>query len=185
MLATNRKSAIIPALEVLRGMILLTAISPITLWTYLWVIGKECNGGETSRTKSHSGREESWLRACMRSTRDGMGKPQIWISVEGDGLMVNHGGRLSGYICYISSQAFSSSETRTKNAKMCILMHIALLMRALSEILHQFLAQPFPPLHQPCILPPRPSSLLLPQSFKPRPNTFPTLEFFNRLPSQN
>ena len=116
MLATNRKSAIIPALEVLRGMIPLTAISPIVLWTHLWVRGKERNGGETSRTKSHSGREECWLRACMRSTGDGMGKPQIWISVEGDGLTVNHGGRLSVYICYIRSQAFSSSETHTENA---------------------------------------------------------------------
>ena len=166
-------------------MIPLTAISPIALWTYLWVRGKERNGGETSRTKSHSGREEFWLRAGMRSIGGGMSKPQIWTSIEGDGWTVDHGGRLSVYISPIRFQAFSSSETRTKNAEMCIMMHIAPLMRALSEILHQFLAQTFPPLHQPCTYPPRPSSSLLPQSFEPRPNTFPTLEFFNRLPSQN
>ena len=78
-----------------------------------------------------------------------MGKPQVWISVEGDGLTVDYGGRLLVYICHIRFQACSSSETHTKNAEMCILMHIAPLMRALSEILHQFLAQTFPSMHLP------------------------------------
>jgi hypothetical protein len=71
-------------------MVSLTMILPIIFRISKWAAGKEHQGGETSHTKSHSGCEKCWLCEPIRSSRNGMSKPQRWISVEEDELTMDH-----------------------------------------------------------------------------------------------
>lgn len=66
-----------------------------------------------------------------------MSKAQRWSSVEEDDLTVDNGGgrkRVVGVcscVCHIRFHAFSSRQTRSENAGMYILMHLAFLVWAI------------------------------------------------------
>ena len=73
-------------------MVSLTMTFPLIFRVSKRVTGEEHKGGKTSHTKSQSGSEKCWLCEATRSSGNGMSKPQRWISVEEDELIVDHGG---------------------------------------------------------------------------------------------
>ena len=131
MLALNRKSATIQNVE---EMVSLTVTFPLIFRISKRVTGEEHKGSKTSHTKSQSGSEQCWLCEAMRSSGNVMIKPQRWISVEEDELTMDHGGgrervvRVCSCFCHIPFHVFASSQERTENAIMCIMMYLVLLM---------------------------------------------------------
>lgn len=88
----TEKSATSQMRELIRRMTSLTVPLLIVFRVSGSIGDKEPQGGKTGDDKSHTSREECWLREAIRGSGDGMSKPQRWISVEVDQLTVDHGG---------------------------------------------------------------------------------------------